>query len=172
MNDLAAYAPGLRSGPNLRFEADRVTAGQDVVLGANVEIRARSLVLGDGVRIGDDVVILGFGGEPLRPLSEWRLKHPPMKDVAGMLRSFHYAAYAGLFTQIPQDKSADQQRLAALEPWARWWWQGVATVFLTSYLPNRRRKMGIDVDDIAGSEAARPHHQRKHHERRGPDGEE
>jgi len=90
--------------------------------------------LGQVLYTGDDVVILGFGGEPLRPLSERRLKHPPMKDVAGMLRSFHYAAYAGLFTQIPQDKPTDQQRLAALEPWARWWWQGVATVFLTSYL--------------------------------------
>jgi maltose alpha-D-glucosyltransferase/alpha-amylase len=80
------------------------------------------------------VVILGFGGEPLRPLSERRLKHPPMKDVAGMLRSFHYAAYAGLFTQIPQDKPTDRQRMATLEPWARWWWQGVAIVFLNSYL--------------------------------------
>ena len=51
-----------------------------------------------------------------------------------MLRSFHYAAYAGLFTQIPQGKPTDHQRIAALEPWARWWWQGVSTVFLTSYL--------------------------------------
>jgi maltose alpha-D-glucosyltransferase/alpha-amylase len=51
-----------------------------------------------------------------------------------MLRSFHYAAYTGLFHQIPQDKPTDRQRLAALEPWARWWWQGVAIVFLNSYL--------------------------------------
>jgi maltose alpha-D-glucosyltransferase/alpha-amylase len=83
---------------------------------------------------GNDVVILGFGGEPLRPLSERRLKHPPMKDVAGMLRSFHYAAYAGLFNQIPPDKPTERHSIAALEPWAHWWWQGASTVFLTSYL--------------------------------------
>jgi maltose alpha-D-glucosyltransferase/alpha-amylase len=90
--------------------------------------------LGQLLYTGDDVVILGFGGEPLRPLSERRLKHPPMKDVASMLRSFHYAVYTGLFNQITQGKLTDRQSIAALGPWAHWWWQGVSTVFLDSYL--------------------------------------
>jgi maltose alpha-D-glucosyltransferase/alpha-amylase len=57
-----------------------------------------------------------------------------MRDVAGMLRSFHYVAYAGLFHHGTPDKPTDRHIVAALEPWARWWWQGVSTVFLHSYL--------------------------------------
>jgi len=94
---------------------------------------SRQLPLGTGPSIQVTiVVILGFGGEPLRPLSERRLKHPPMKDVAGMLRSFHYAAYAGLFNQITQDKPTDRHSVAALEPWVRSWWQGSRPSFSTA----------------------------------------
>ena len=52
--------------------------------------------LGQVLYTGKDLVIIDFEGEPARTLSERRLKHSPLKDIAGMLRSFHYVAHGAL----------------------------------------------------------------------------
>ena len=76
------------------------------------------------LRSRGDYVILDFEGEPARTLAARRAKQSPLKDVAGMLRSYSYAAYAGL-NASPRAKD--------LEPWAALWRNLVSEEFLRSY---------------------------------------
>jgi trehalose synthase-fused probable maltokinase len=55
--------------------------------------------LGQVLETGGDFVIIDFEGEPLRSLATRREKRSPFRDVAGMLRSFDYAAHAALDAQ-------------------------------------------------------------------------
>ncbi len=53
--------------------------------------------LGQVLVNGDDFWLLDFEGEPESTIRDRKVKQPPLKDVAGMFRSFHYAIYATLF---------------------------------------------------------------------------
>lgn len=85
--------------------------------------------LGQVLYTGSDFIILDFEGEPDKSLGQRRLKYSPLKDVAGMLRSFSYAAYAVLYNQYQNDKSLQTQ----LEPWAKEWYNYVGRIFLDVY---------------------------------------
>jgi maltose alpha-D-glucosyltransferase / alpha-amylase len=85
--------------------------------------------LGQVLRVKTDFVILDFEGEPARPLAVRRSKQCPLKDVAGMLRSFGYAAYAGLMNYTARHP----ENLARLEPWAQLWERSAAAEFLRAY---------------------------------------
>ncbi len=85
--------------------------------------------LGQVLRTKSDFVILDFEGEPARPLAERRAKHSPLKDVAGMLRSFSYAAFVAL-TKYTSRRPEDY---AQLESWARLWETAVSGEFLRAY---------------------------------------
>jgi maltose alpha-D-glucosyltransferase / alpha-amylase len=52
--------------------------------------------LGQVIVVQNDFFIIDFEGEPARPLAARRRKGPPLRDVAGMIRSFDYAAVAGV----------------------------------------------------------------------------
>jgi maltose alpha-D-glucosyltransferase/alpha-amylase len=88
--------------------------------------------LGQVLNTGKDFVIIDFEGEPARPLTERRLKRSPLRDVAGMIRSFHYAGYAALFNREMGGVRAEDQQ--ALEPWARYWAEWSTVAFLKGYL--------------------------------------
>ncbi len=85
--------------------------------------------LGQVLVVENDFFIIDFEGEPLRPLAERRAKHSPLKDVAGMLRSFDYAANTAL-QRITAERPED---LAILEPVAREWEREVMATFLEGY---------------------------------------
>ncbi|HEX3817831.1 MAG TPA: maltose alpha-D-glucosyltransferase [Chthoniobacterales bacterium] len=85
--------------------------------------------LGQVLYTGKDFVILDFEGEPARALSERKLKRSALRDVAGMMRSFQYAAYSALW----QSTTREEDRVF-LERWADLWYRQMSAYFLQSYL--------------------------------------
>jgi len=85
--------------------------------------------LGQVLRVKGDFVILDFEGEPARSLQQRRAKQSPLKDVAGILRSFSYAAFAALTKYIARRP----QELQQMEPWARLWEMTVTNAFMQAY---------------------------------------
>ncbi|MCW2950264.1 MAG: trehalose synthase, partial [Thermoleophilia bacterium] len=88
--------------------------------------------LGQVLWTGRDVRIIDFEGEPGRPLGERRIRRSPLKDVAGMLRSFNYAAYTvGREHHDPAESGPHAERVDA---WVQFWYRCVSATFLRAYL--------------------------------------
>ncbi len=95
---------------------------------------------------GKDFVVFDFAGDITRPLSERRLKQSPLSDVARMLRSLHYAAYATLFDLA--GSGGTRAHADELAPWALSWYHWTAAAFLRSYLTGTADS-GLVAADIA-----------------------
>ncbi|MDQ6621518.1 MAG: maltose alpha-D-glucosyltransferase, partial [Pseudomonadota bacterium] len=85
--------------------------------------------LGQVLLVENDFIIADFEGEPARTLVERRRKHSPLKDVAGMLRSFDYAMHMAL------DRAATPhiEHAQELAPLAQQWQRAAAEAFLNEY---------------------------------------
>ncbi len=125
---------------DLRPEAEQLLAARDELyrrLSALIPMRVDAMKtryhgdfhLGQVLVVENDLVIVDFEGEPARPLAERRIKHSPLRDVGGMLRSFNYAADVAL-----QHETAKRPEMAAiLAPLARDWERLAAESFLAGY---------------------------------------
>ncbi|HLY21983.1 MAG TPA: maltose alpha-D-glucosyltransferase [bacterium] len=125
--------------------AERVAAAEDDLLGrlhpllegriTAARIRCHGdYHLGQVLWTGKDFVIIDFEGEPARPLSERRHKRPPLRDVAGMLRSFDYAALTALADHTARGLAPAPDLEARLRAGARLWTHWISASFLGGYL--------------------------------------
>jgi maltose alpha-D-glucosyltransferase/alpha-amylase len=89
--------------------------------------------LGQVLWTGSDFVIIDFEGEPARSLGERRIKRSPLADVAGMVRSFDYAAEQALRSPSTAMLVPDDPR-PVLEDWGRAWRRWTSAAFLGRYL--------------------------------------
>jgi maltose alpha-D-glucosyltransferase/alpha-amylase len=137
---LATLAPEDRANADeLLDRHSEVTARLRAVLDiTKAGMRTRyhgDLHLGQVLHSGPDFVIIDFEGEPMRSLADRRIKRSPLRDVAGMLRSFDYARHVAIRDAIERglvDESGDAREL--LEIWGQCWYSWVAASFVRSYL--------------------------------------
>jgi len=125
-NSITAFTP---TGGRFRIHGDYHlgqtlrTAGSDVVPGSDA-----------GNPASGDFILLDFEGEPARSLAERRQKQSPLKDVAGMIRSFSYAAFTGLNRYIAsKQEGAPMNDVGALRAWATFWQNAASSQFLRGY---------------------------------------
>ncbi len=89
--------------------------------------------LGQVLYTGSDFVLIDFEGEPARPIGERQIKMSPLRDVAGMLRSFDYACHSALEDQFA-NVVVQTEDYSLLEYWVRFWVAWTSAAFLRSYL--------------------------------------
>jgi len=150
--------------PATRAEAEALLAQEDQVSRHFEPLRTRAISalrtrvhgdyhLGQVLFTGADFMIIDFEGEPVRSLTERRRKHSPLKDVAGMLRSFHYAAYSAFFDYLASHEQDDREGAERMETWAKTWQAWVSAAFLHTYLTTagNSRIMPASRDDLETS---------------------
>jgi maltose alpha-D-glucosyltransferase/alpha-amylase len=148
-SQLESFAPGVRG------RAQMVLDGREKILSTIHSAFSQPLTgqrirlhgdyhLGQVLRAQNDFIIIDFEGEPGRPIADRVVKRSALQDVAGMLRSFHYAAFGPLLAPIGETPQGDATQLAVL---ARYWNRWVSRSFLRGYF------------EAAGNSAFLPNHE-------------
>jgi maltose alpha-D-glucosyltransferase / alpha-amylase len=134
-----AFSAAVREplGELVRGAADVRHRGEELALLSGGTVRTRihgDYHLGQVIRAERaqprEWYVLDFEGEPARPLEERRAKHSPLRDVAGMLRSFNYAVRVALQAY----RTDDYRTRIALERWAHAWEGEARAIFVEGYL--------------------------------------
>jgi maltose alpha-D-glucosyltransferase/alpha-amylase len=155
----------LRSRQKVLSEADQAASEWLLRSSASVDATARRLLeqriggqrirthgdlhLGQVLDTGGDVMIIDFEGEPARPLGERRLKRSALTDLAGMVRSFHYAANSPRLEHM--SATDDKEAAAATERWASYWYEWVTAACIAGYRGVTEGAVFLPADDTAWS---------------------
>jgi maltose alpha-D-glucosyltransferase/alpha-amylase len=131
---LAALGERMRAQPPLDpvayAMADEVLGSRETILARILAATARPIAamktrfhgdyhLGQVLLVRNDFIIIDFEGEPRRSLEERRRKHSPLRDVAGMVRSFAYAAAAALREGVELRPASRELLERFVADWAR-----------------------------------------------------
>jgi maltose alpha-D-glucosyltransferase/alpha-amylase len=103
--------------------------------------------LGQVLVVQDDLMIIDFEGEPKRSVEQRRLKSSPLADVAGMLRSFDYAAWAALDKNNERGVIAPERARAL----AFGWRDRAMADYLAAYVAAVRGSSGYPEDEDAAA---------------------
>ncbi len=95
----------------------------------------------------DDFYIIDFEGEPESTIRDRKVKQPPLKDVAGLFRSFHYAIYANIFNNKDHYPTTQENLFNAAEILYRY----ITGLFLGTYVTetqNANLNLGYNQERI------------------------
>lgn len=81
---------------------------------------------------GKDFIFIDFEGESDRSFGERRLRRTPLRDVAGMIRSFHHVSHVALHQQVEFGKILPEN-IGLFEVWAREWKNCICAIYLEAY---------------------------------------
>ena len=134
-----------RAGPLLAAEKEIIACLHKITEHRFLAMKCRihgDFHLGQALFTGKDFVFIDFEGEPSHSLGERRLKRSPLRDVASMIYSIHYAA----ITTLQHHGSSHPDDVALLDSWLEAWYVCVSGSYLKAYLQGMQGSPLVPAD--------------------------